>query len=376
MRLPYIPRCIRSQINFASTPGNTPDDQLLASLNARVLEISKESDKLNSRWRQGKCVSTLGLSNYDWIRRLALSWPRIVVGTSSGDVVLANIGAGNGGFIIGLALGAHPETLNDGDDDISLLHGQFDGGGVTAVTIDGLGSRMASGGRDGVVKIWSAPRIEAAKQSPLQLEATLRCGGCISALAFSGRKLFAASLDGCVQSFDVSRTTINRAINGSIRADRRVLRLSSPVLCLAIDKGVVACGTATGEVMCFRADDIGANCAVDVWPAHSPARTRSVTFAHGAVFSGGSDGTIRFRSLKPRDQHDPGNDNSDEVRPVVDSFKSPSLSSTNDTRNRAAFSALGAAAGRTAALLVEDARGIEELLPRHGGQVGVRVGVR
>ena len=88
-----------------------------------------------------------GLVLEDWVRRLALSWPLVAVGTASGTVVVANLETGRGIA----AAEAHPASGGD-DAGLRALYGDYDGGGITALAFDG--ELFVSGGRDGTAKAW------------------------------------------------------------------------------------------------------------------------------------------------------------------------------------------------------------------------------
>ena len=79
---------------------------------------------------------------------------------------------------------------------------------------------------------------------------------------------------------------------------RLSVRLDAPALAIAVDerRGLVACALANGWVALL---DVSTGALIDSWEAHARSRARSVALAHDAVWSGGADGTVRRRHLKP-----------------------------------------------------------------------------
>jgi WD40 repeat protein len=154
---------------------------LLASLRARQQSLKKEEEKLQKNWRKGTCVSRAGLFLDDWVRRVSLDWPLVAVGGAGGGVYVADI---NTGEILAEAKDAHPayiETM-EAEMEMRLLHGDYDGGGVTALAFSLSQNLLVSGGRDGKALVW---QFDMDKKN-LELKATLPCGNkALSAIAVS-----------------------------------------------------------------------------------------------------------------------------------------------------------------------------------------------
>ena len=104
---------------------------------------------------------------------MALDWPLVAIGSCSGGVFLANIASG--ALIARSAEDAHPRLVEGQAAEMELLHGAHDGGGVTAIAFDG--SRVVSGGRDAVARVWLYTPGEAV----LAPVATLPCAGVVTA---------------------------------------------------------------------------------------------------------------------------------------------------------------------------------------------------
>jgi len=90
---------------------------------------------VEGNWRAARSSSYVGVSLGDYVRRLALSWPLVAMGTSGGAIVVAKLGAeapdSTQQVVVGVAPeGSHPAEVGDEDQAIALelLHGDYDGG--------------------------------------------------------------------------------------------------------------------------------------------------------------------------------------------------------------------------------------------------------
>ena len=75
---------------------------LFASLRARTLELEESVAK---RWVGADCQSQVCLALNDWVRRLAVDWPRAFVGSASGSLHLCDL---TNGETLCRVDGAHP----------------------------------------------------------------------------------------------------------------------------------------------------------------------------------------------------------------------------------------------------------------------------
>ncbi|KAJ1620648.1 hypothetical protein T492DRAFT_379545 [Pavlovales sp. CCMP2436] len=150
-------------------------------------------------WRTGRARRTVGfsLAEGDWVRRVAADWPRIVVGTANGDVVVADLP-----LVTTLVAAESPPLRSRGelaratsahsaDEDAvgvgeRALLGIHDKGAVTAVDLHG--DLVASGGRDGCARVWQLPaaQVPAAPVSELQRLGCVRHCGPVTAVLFEG----------------------------------------------------------------------------------------------------------------------------------------------------------------------------------------------
>jgi len=97
-------------------------------------ELEKDELRVEGNWRSARSSSYVGVSLGDYVRRLALSWPLVAMGTSEGGLVVAKLGSeapeSTQQVVVGIAQeGSHPADIDGEDQDIAmeLLHGDYDG---------------------------------------------------------------------------------------------------------------------------------------------------------------------------------------------------------------------------------------------------------
>lgn len=179
----------------------------------------------------------------------------------------------------------------------------------------------------------------------LVLEGVVPCGGVVSAIVLEGRDLWAASTDGKLRHFEAKAvdrkgerkqdsdgsSSSSSASSSSSYTFQHIgkltsVNLGSPILSIAMGDrtlstqqggGLLVAGLADGRCVAMvapdRGDDSGSGSGgnfvpadqsnsveestqVVEWAPHSAnVRMRSVCVAHGAVFTGGSDGSISRR---------------------------------------------------------------------------------
>ena len=299
-------RIVSSDVGGEYAEGEGDQTALFASLRARTLQIE---ETVATRWKSAQCTSKVALALNSWVRRLDVDWPRAAIGTSDGEVLLADLSSGE---VLSRAENAHP-ARGGSERDMRLLHGDFDGGGLTAVALSG--DCVVSAGRDGGARRWRMAPPTADRPEELQGVAELPTGGAIvSAIALGGaaaageggkdagdgsQSIWLACLDGRVHRFD-----------GKPEATSCTLTLStaSAALCIALCErlNILAVGTADGGVECFRASD-GEPCgqwrplAFDGSKGYKGASARSLAIAtvgtRTCLLVGGSDGALHMRYL-------------------------------------------------------------------------------
>ena len=271
--------------------GAADDTGIFASLRARQDDVLKQEAEIKARWRKGECDSHVGLAINAYVRRLAMNYPLAAVGTNTGAVVVAKISAGAGGELMGMAPNAHPGYVEDQELELALLHGEYDGNGVTAIAMP-TATKILSGGRDKMVKVWSLPDK---KGDSLKLEAVLPCKAIPSAIVADGPRVWVGCLDGSIKLWEQK--------NGTMGSKPLVFDAGSPVLCLSLKDDLIACGTSDGAVIVMREADFGAQTSSaerwHPWVKENDdgygARTRAVAIEHGAVRAGSNEGDIKRR---------------------------------------------------------------------------------
>ncbi len=169
---------------------------LYQELRARQSDVEADRAQTLERWRTGGCSSTVAVAASDWVRRMAFDGGTVAFGTASGGVGCCRVGQGPSRADV---VKAHPRAVEG--QDLSKLHGAYDGGGVTA--IDMAGRVVVSGGRGGQVQVHQA----IPKGDSLTLEAVttldVSVGSTVSSVAVAddGKTLVACALDGSIQGF-------------------------------------------------------------------------------------------------------------------------------------------------------------------------------
>ena len=169
---------------------------LYQELRARQSDVEADRAQTLERWRTGGCSSTVAVAASDWVRRMAFDGGTVAFGTASGGVGCCRVGQGPSRADV---VKAHPRAVEG--QDLSKLHGAYDGGGVTA--IDMAGRVVVSGGRGGQVQVHRA----VSNGDSLTLEAVttldVSVGSTVSSVAVAddGKTLVACALDGSIQGF-------------------------------------------------------------------------------------------------------------------------------------------------------------------------------
>lgn len=275
-------------------PGDEASD-LFASLRARQAALD---EGLEVRWKKAQCESRVCFVLDNWVRRISMDWPRCAVGSAEGGVYVADLTTGD---VLAQALRAHPSRVPGpaAESDMRMLHGDFDGGGLTAIAI--RGERLVTAGRDGNCMLWrvGAASTEVEELTPV---AELSTGASIvSTVVLTEDELWCASLDGHVRRFEEDPA-------GGFHGCSLDLKAASSCLSLAVceEESLVAVGTADGGVELFSTSDGSTRgmwrpLAADSAGRDADARTRSVAIAkvqgQRCVVAGGSDGTLHIRYL-------------------------------------------------------------------------------
>eukprot|EP00633_Aureoumbra_lagunensis_P004290 CAMPEP_0197315978 /NCGR_PEP_ID=MMETSP0891-20130614/40253_1 /TAXON_ID=44058 ORGANISM="Aureoumbra lagunensis, Strain CCMP1510" /NCGR_SAMPLE_ID=MMETSP0891 /ASSEMBLY_ACC=CAM_ASM_000534 /LENGTH=417 /DNA_ID=CAMNT_0042805207 /DNA_START=109 /DNA_END=1363 /DNA_ORIENTATION=+ len=284
---------------------------LYASLRSRQRQVAAEKAFLLSGWRKGRCSSRVAVVlEDDWVRRCDFSGRLIALGTASGNVHVVDVQKGVTQLVTRSegAVSAHKRYAEKAQD-LSLLHGSFDGGGVTALALNG--NILATGGREGDLKLWRAIR-----HGKPQLEFTQLCGSdqnVVSAVAVLDATVIAGCLDGSLRLLRRTRLETDKDedtaqesgcwstdwfIESVAHSDQT--NSSVAILCLAAtiqdesNEEIIVCGCSDGTVKFFRD---GVRLSQLDWQPFPTSSTRSLTLAPPYIYAGSSDGALKRRRI-------------------------------------------------------------------------------
>lgn len=270
------------------------DDLLYASLMKRDRELSAEKSVLSNRWRHANFQSSVRLNLDDWIRRLHVDrWPLTVVGSASGSLYMVDLSTGE---VLDSVLNEHDQHGGN-DQALSMLHGNYDGGGIIAIVMkDEL---IFSAGREGSVKGWKFKMAER-KLVPLGELQSLRNVLTTSLVLDTERRLWVGGFDGSLSMFHFDRDS-PLVLQKIVQLQKPiVLQLKSPVLSLCVCEqiGLVACACSNGSIELISTDGT----YLASWNPFKNTYARSVTILersqdNWSVICGGGDGTIFMHPL-------------------------------------------------------------------------------
>lgn len=124
------------------------DNELAQALKARQQELQTQEDGRYENWKTAKCESSIPIALPDWVRRIALDYPLVAAGSSSGTLFVAHAETGD---ILAQSETQEVEELEGIESVIRILYGPYDGGGTISVAI--AGDLIVSAGRQGSVQI-------------------------------------------------------------------------------------------------------------------------------------------------------------------------------------------------------------------------------
>ena len=352
-----------------------------SSLESQFMSILREQTtrrrlEMETRWKQGGLrPRVVHESGSEWIRRVSFQFPLAAMGTASGAVLVSECTDHSGSpeerrarsqRLVASVPDAHSRDWKETDErglgERSLL-GLYDAGAVTAVALDArhrwgtrrdggaeLGALVASGGRDGYLRLWRVPRDAVddvdlpAKKKKYRSDVGARLARCGAAkhpnvvtsvtLDPATNTLWTTCLDGVLRRWHVPpfRDDDNDSETNTETETETALTLlesletSAPALCSSLCplERVVYVGTADGDAYAFDAGKTpllaaggfesappptsGALCR---WSAHEAGATRAVAAAAGGCVTGSSTGPImawKFRRVSCADETENRND--------------------------------------------------------------------
>ena len=256
---------------------------LYQELRARQSDVEADRAQTLERWRTGGCSSTVAVAASDWVRRMAFDGGTVAFGTASGGVGCCRVGQGPSRADV---VKAHPRAVEG--QDLSKLHGAYDGGGVTA--IDMAGRVVVSGGRGGQVQVHQA----IPKGDSLTLEAVttldVSVGSTVSSVAVAddGKTLVACALDGSIQGF----ACVDEEWKATWSSKN-----DAAALTVILDEERQSCvvGFSDGEVYALDVNSGEELC--EPFTTATGAGCRSLLVSDGHLFVGGADGSVVRRKL-------------------------------------------------------------------------------
>ena len=326
-----------------------------SSLESQFMTILREQTtrrrlEMETRWKQGGLrPRVVHESGSEWIRRVDFQFPLAAMGTASGAVLVSECTDHSGSpderrarsrRLVASMPDAHSRDWKEADErglgERSLL-GLYDAGAVTAVALDarrsgvGGGPLVASGGRDGYLRLWRVPRDAVddvdlpVKKKKYRSDAGARVArrgaakhpNVVTSVTLDPATdtCWTTCLDGVLRRWHVPSDDANESddISEIEITLLESLETAAPALCSSLCplERVVYVGTADGDAYAFDAgktspssstadrrdgglgskppETSGALCR---WAAHEAGATRAVAAAAGGCVTGSSTGPI------------------------------------------------------------------------------------
>ena len=317
-----------------------------SSLESQFMTILREQTtrrrlEMETRWKQGGLrPRVVHESGSEWIRRVDFQFPLAAMGTASGAVLVSECTDHSGSpderrarsrRLVASMPDAHSRDWKEADErglgERSLL-GLYDAGAVTAVALDarrsgvGGGPLVASGGRDGYLRLWHVPR-DAVDDVDLPVKKKKYRSDAGARLARRGAAkhpnvvtsvtldpatdtCWTTCLDGVLRRWHVPSDDENESDAAGVTL-LESLETAAPALCSSLCplERVVYVGTADGDAYAFDAGKTSSSTAAGNggappetsgalcrWAAHEAGATRAVAAAAGGCVTGSSTGPI------------------------------------------------------------------------------------
>ena len=324
-----------------------------SSLESQFMSILREQTtrrrlEMETRWKQGGLrPRVVHESSSEWIRRVSFQFPLAAMGTASGAVLVSECTDHSGSpeerrarsqRLVASVPDAHSRDWKETDErglgERSLL-GLYDAGAVTAVALDArhrwgtrrdggaeLGALVASGGRDGYLRLWRVPR-DAVDDVDLPVKKKKYRSDAGARLARRGAAkhpnvvtsvtldpatdtCWTTCLDGVLRRWHVPSDDENESDAAGVTL-LESLETAAPALCSSLCplERVVYVGTADGDAYAFDAGKTSSSTAAGDgavppetsgalcrWTAHEAGATRAVAAAAGGCVTGSSTGPI------------------------------------------------------------------------------------
>ena len=157
--------------NKYSSLSSSENLALMSSLKSRISEIKASKRILTTAFLNGNFTSTsYPLPTY--VRRISYANPHVLFGLFNGGVGILDV---QKNIITSFEETTRHAQYRDGFDEdkaspqLNAIHGDFDGGGVTAAQFGHDGKWAYTGGREGNVVVWNATRGALTEQQVINL---------------------------------------------------------------------------------------------------------------------------------------------------------------------------------------------------------------
>lgn len=299
----------------------TYDEEFSRLLVSRKAMNEAETKK---RWNEGAATPKVAFDlGTDYIRRVAVQYPYAVVGSAKGDVAVSDVSKASA---LAISPSAHKKNWVDAEErplGERVLLGAHDGGAVTSVALSLMKegkhdfAKVASGGRDGVVRLYEACSNSAA----LREIGRAQHEDVVTGLTFARESLWSVALDGRLCRWGLNAKEDEKVRDAKKLWGRRAQdseeytrepssalvqqgewRSGQPTLCLSSDAnaGLISIGNADGSAAILSADSssFGETSVVNAWIAHEGSTVRSIAHCPGnGIITGSADGVIRVWRL-------------------------------------------------------------------------------
>ena len=302
------------------------DNEFATFIRARKQASEAETRK---RWNEGAATPRVAFDlGADYIRRVAVSFPYAVVGSARGTIAVCDVVSATAIAVAPMAHGKDWADAGERPLGERVLLGAHDGGAVTAVAITTSMSKsertdfglVASGGRDGTVRLHSVNKNSAA----LYEIGLARHDGVVTGVTFARDSLWSVALDGRLCRWGLTPSAAALAESDALKRARDSLaavtreyvrdppptlskqgewRSGQPTLCVSSCErgGVISIGNADGSAAILSASASafgGESSVVHAWIAHEDSTVRSISHCPGnGIITGGGDGVIRVWRL-------------------------------------------------------------------------------
>jgi len=284
------------------------NDDWMASLKARQLEINQQEEEQVLRWRKASCSSGNAAVLPDWVRRIDVSYPLMACGSSSGSVFVVDLE--DDGEII--ASTSAPDDPDEGDvptdleRTLRMLFGDYDGGGTLAIAMED--TLVCVSGRDGGVHLWGVD-VEKKKMVSQGVIPAIE-DDLVTCLQIEDDSLWVGTAEGNVLSFPMYEE-----VPLSLQFEpKQHWNLKAPVMSLHVDRTMrtVVATTSSGSIELMNVDSDRGLPSSFMPPFDSTERRASNAFAQScttvhhldknnstafSVACGGNDGSIYLQPL-------------------------------------------------------------------------------